>query len=245
MGHNATSDRKEMPFLNHLEELRWRIIKSLAAVVVGAVACFFLSDQLLAVLTHPVTRLNSPPKIIFLSPIGMFLVRLNISIVGGIILGLPVIFFQVWRFVSPGLLESERRYVPEVVGLSTLCFLTGATLAYFVVLPMALKFLIGMTIQQIEPQFDIGKYIGFVLRLILAFGIVFELPVFSYFLTRIGLLTPEFLKRNRIYAIVAIFVLAAILTPPDVLSQLFMAGPLFLLYEISIWVSLIAKKKGG
>ena len=167
----------------------------------------------------------------------MLMVRLNLSLIGGAILALPIIFYQMWVFIAPGLLGKERSYILRIVGLSVLCFLAGAALAYQVVVPIALRFMIKMAAPGIDPFFDIRNYIGFVVRLLIAFGVVFELPVLSYFLTKIGLMTPKFLSKNRRYAIVLIFILGALLTPPDVFSQLLMAAPLILLYEISILTS--------
>jgi sec-independent protein translocase protein TatC len=163
--------------------------------------------------------------------------------VEGVVLSLPFVLYQLWCFIAPGLLQKERGYLPKVLLYSSLCFLAGAALAYFVVVPMALRFLIGMATPQVQPQFDIGRYISFVLKLTMAFGVVFELPVFSYFLTRMGILTPRFLKRKRAYAIVLIFLTAAILTPPDIFSQILMGLPLILLYEISIWISSLVERE--
>jgi len=236
--------RKAMPFLDHLEELRWRILKALIAVFAGALLCFFLSDRLVEVLVAPARSLSTPPKLIFLKPVGMFLVRLEASLVGGILLGLPVVLYQMWAFVVPGLFERERRTIPALLVASILCFSAGVLLAYFVVIPIALRFMIGMATDYVEPQFDIGRYISFILRLLVAFGVVFELPVFSYFFSSMGILTPRFLRRNRRYAVVVIVVLAAVITPPDVVSQILMAGPLLLLYEVSILVSDVAQRTG-
>ncbi|MCD6334471.1 MAG: twin-arginine translocase subunit TatC [Candidatus Latescibacteria bacterium] len=236
--------RKAMPFLDHLEELRWRILKALIAVFAGALLCFFLSDRLVEVLVAPARSLSTPPKLIFLKPVGMFLVRLEASLVGGILLGLPVVLYQMWAFVVPGLFERERRTIPALLVVSILCFSAGVLLAYFVVIPIALRFMIGMATDYVEPQFDIGRYISFILRLLVAFGVVFELPVFSYFFSSMGILTPRFLRRNRRYAVVVIVVLAAVITPPDVVSQILMAGPLLLLYEASILVSAAVHRKG-
>jgi len=231
-------DGKVMPFLDHLEELRRRILISLAGVVAGATVCYVFSDLILAILIRPVTILGI--ELITLRPIGMFMVKLKTSLVGGIILALPLVVYQIWAFVAPGLLERERRYVPGVISLTVFCFLIGALVAYFGVFPLALRFLAGMATEGIRNQFNINDYIGFMLRLLLAFGAVFELPMLPFFLTKIGLLSPEFLRRQRKYAIVGVVVVAAVLTPPDVFSQLMMAFPLLVLYEISILVSMVA-----
>ncbi len=231
-----------MPFLEHLEELRWRIIKSLAVVGVAALVCFYFSGYLLDILTRPIKLFEPSPELIYLSPFGMFMVRINVSIVAGIILSLPVIFYQSWAFVSPGLLEHERKYVPYVVGLSVLCFVLGAMMAYFIVAPFAIRFMVKMGTSDIAPKWDIGKYIGMILRLVLAFGIIFELPVAAYFLSRLGIIGPAGMKRYRRYAIILIFILSGILTPPDVISQIFMALPLILLYEMSILLAYRAQR---
>lgn len=247
MGKTAWKD-KEMPFLDHLEELRWRILKSLAAIVVMALLSFFFSNHLLVLLERPARSLDPPPQLIFLKPVGMFMVRLEIGLIGGLVLALPFVLYQAWLFIGPGLFEHERRYVPAIIGFSVLCFLLGAALAYFAVIPIALRFMIRMGTESIEPRWDINAYIGFLLQLIVGFGAVFQLPILSYFLSRIGILTPRFLRTGRPYAIVVIFVVAAFLTPPDVVSQLLMAIPLVVLYEVSILVSLLAhrtSKKGS
>jgi len=236
-------DEKEMPFLDHLEELRWRIIKSLAAVGAAALLSFYFSGDLLDVLTRPVKLFRPSPELIYLSPFGMFMVRINVSIAAGIILALPVIFYQAWAFVAPGLLEHERRYVPYVVGLSVFCFVLGALMAYFVVAPLAIRFMVRMGTPDIVPRWDIGKYIGMLLRLVLAFGIIFELPIASYFLSRLGIIGPGSMRRGRRYAVVLMFVLSGLLTPPDVLSQIFMALPLVLLYEVSILIASKAQRQ--
>lgn len=241
MGKTKWND-KEMPFLDHLEELRWRILKSLAAIVAMALLCLFFSNHLLTFLLRPARSLDSPPQLMFLKPVGMFMVRLEIGLVGGLVIALPFVLYQAWLFIGPGLFEHERRYVPAIIGASVVCFLLGAALAYFVVIPIALRFMIRMGTESIEPRWDINAYIGFLLRLLVAFGAVFQLPILSYFLSKIGVLTPRFLRKGRAYAIVVIFVLAALLTPPDVLSQLFMALPLIVLYEVSILVSSVATR---
>ncbi len=234
---------KAMPFLDHLEELRWHILKSLAAIVAGAILCAVFSDELLKLLTLPVQGMKVSPELITLKPIGMFVVRLNIALVGGFLLALPLVLHQFWMFVAPGLYGNEQRYVIFIIGSSAFCFAAGAAVAYFAVIPIALVFLVGMTSGTgITPQFDIGMYIGFVLRLLLAFGVVFELPVATFFLSKVGLLTAAKMRAGRRYAILAGFVLAALLTPPDPISQLMMAVPLIVLYEISIWVARVAAR---
>ncbi len=250
---SSGAEDKAMPFLDHLEELRWRLLKGLAALTVGAIICGIFSDAILGWLVLPVREatpflkllgvapVEPPVKLIYLKPMGMFLVKFQIALVGGAILALPFLLYQLWIFVAPGLLTTERRYVSFIVFSSSVCFVLGGALAYFSVVPLSFRFLILIGEGTgVDPQFDIGYYTGFVLRLLVAFGVVFELPVAAFFLSRIGLLTADRMRWGRRYAVVIGFVLAALLTPPDPISQLMMALPLVLLYEFSIWVARVA-----
>ncbi|MDZ7373178.1 MAG: twin-arginine translocase subunit TatC [candidate division KSB1 bacterium] len=229
-----------MPFLDHLEELRWRLIKCIAAVLVLTLVSYFFSGQMLSFLTRP---FPAGRKLIFLSPTEGFMIRIKLSLFGGIIFGLPVIFYQMWQFIAPGLLPHEKRYVPHIIIISTINFVIGALFAYFVIVPIGLNFLLGFETPDVEAAIRIKDYLGFVTNLMLAFGIVFELPVLSFILARIGILTPEFMSRYRRYSIVLVFVVAAILTPPDVFSQILLAMPLIVLYEISIIVARLARRR--
>ncbi|MCK4272099.1 twin-arginine translocase subunit TatC [bacterium] len=227
-------DEKRMPFLEHLEELRWRILKSLAVVVILSIVAYIFSKDLLNLLIKPV-----PPDIqlIFITPTGAFLVSIKVAIIFGLMGSLPVIFYQTWQFIFPGLLKSEIKMAVVLVLSATVCFLLGATFAFFVILPFGLRFLFSFQTVQLVPMPDISSYIGFAGRLFLAFGIVFELPLLSFILSKMGVLTPAFMRRQRRYAVVVIFIAAAILTPPDVITQVMLATPLILLYEISVWIS--------
>jgi sec-independent protein translocase protein TatC len=233
-----------MPFLDHLEELRWRLIKSIAAVVVLSCASFPLTDILLNILTYPNTRLVNPAKLIFLKPTGMLMLRMEISIAAGIIVSLPVVIYQLWQFIAPGLVPKERRLVFPVIFITLFCFLLGSCFAYFVMIPLILPFLFSMGTKSIEATINVNEYMSFLLRIILLTGLIFELPVLAFFLARFGLITPAILRKGRRYAIVAIFILAAVVTPtPDPFNQTILAVPLFVLYEISIWVAAIAYRK--
>ena len=232
-----------MPFLDHLEELRWHILKGLAAIIVGAIFCGIFVDDILRLLTRPVRIMEFPPVLQTLKPMGLFMVKLEIAVVGGAILALPILIYQLWLFIAPGLFARERNFATFVIGSSTLCFVLGALVAYLFVIPLAMVFFVGMTADTgVTAQFDIGLYIGFVIRLLLAFGVVFELPVLTFFLAKIGIATSARLRKGRRYAILIGFVLAAILTPPDPISQLLMALPLVLLYEVSIWIARVANE---
>jgi sec-independent protein translocase protein TatC len=275
--------RQEMPFLDHLEELRWRILKAIAAVLAGAVICFVFSDTLMRVLTYPyqeaVLSLENqrsagpvaaikellqqwldtgtapdqpttepirelPPgrRLQSLKPMTYFFVNLQIALLGGFMLALPVVFYQAWQFIGPGLLRRERRLLIPIVLLSVLCFSVGALIAYWIVVPLGLRFFLALEPPDMTSQWAVDQYISFVMRLLIGFGLVFEMPLISFSLSRVGLVTPAYLRRVRRYAMVAIFVLAAIFTPPDPVSQVLMALPLLLLYEVSIWVSRISSR---
>lgn len=234
---------KEMPFLEHLEELRWRILKCLGSVVLFTLAAFPFSEKLLDFLTGPNDNLKNPAEIIFLKPTGALIVRMEAALVTGLIASTAVIFYQMWQFIAPGLLPNEKKYFIPGLMSTLICFSAGIAFSYWVLIPLVLPILYGMGTETIRAKINLNDYIGFVLRLILVSGIIFELPVISFLLTRIGLITPAFLRKYRRYGIVLIFILAALITPPDPASQLTMAVPLIILYEISILVSRIALKK--
>jgi len=237
---DGDNNEKKMPFLDHLEELRWTILRSLIAIVIAAIGSYVFSKQIVEFLRRP-----GPEnlKLIFLGPTEGFMIYIKVSIFAGLVLALPYVFYQFWKFIVPGLLEKEKKIVPPIAMFTTLCFLTGAAFAYFVIIPFGLKFLLSFQTDFLEATITIGKYLGFVVTLVLIFGVVFELPVLSYFLTKIGILTPEFLSSKRRYGVVIIFIMAAVLTPPDIFTQLMLAVPLIILYEISIWVSRAVKRK--
>ena len=232
-----------MSFLQHLEELRWCLIKSAVAVVIGMLIAFPFSGFLIDVLTLPNDRLATPPKMVFLKPAGMLLVRMGVSMAAGIIVAFPVVFYQIWKFIAPGLLIKERKVIWPVLIFSTFCFLLGISFAYFVMLPFILPFLYSLGTESIEPTINITEYIGFAVQIIIVAGLIFELPVASYLLTYFGLIGPKFLKKYRRYGIIVIFIIAAFITPPDPGSQVLMALPLLLLYEISIGISYIAARR--
>ncbi|MCG8607748.1 twin-arginine translocase subunit TatC [bacterium] len=248
---NEKTAEKEMPFLDHLEELRWRLIKSIVAVIATAIVAYFFSSELLSILIHPyneaINYLGKPSdqKLIFLSPTGGFMIHIKLAVFTGLMVALPVIFYQMWQFVVPGLLDKERKNIPIIVFLSTICFFIGAFFCYYVVLRYGLRFLLGFETADLAANITINDYIQFITMLILVFGLVFELPILAFFLTKIGLVTPPFLRNYRRHAIVLMVILSAIITPPDVFTQILLAGPLALLYEISILVSVIALKKQG
>jgi sec-independent protein translocase protein TatC len=220
-----------MPFLAHLGELRQRIMVCLIALLVGFVPPFIVSERIITWLARPI----APIKLAFLEPTEPFWVNMKVALITGGFLVLPVILYQVWAFIAPGLLPHERKFAVPFVLLSTLFFFLGATFALTVVIPFAVKFLVSYKTENLVATLSVGRYIDFVLKFTLAFALVFELPLAITLGTRLGLVTPEFLARNRKYAILLSFVAAAMLTPtPDAFNQLLMAGPLVLLYEAGI-----------
>lgn len=225
------SEQKEMPLTGHLAELRQRLIKCLIVLGIGFGVSFYFVDGLLALLKRP-----SPAQLYFLSPTEAFWMSLEIAFFAGLFLSLPVILYQLWKFIAPGLLSHERKYVVPFLLLGTLFFTFGLLFCYFIVLPFALTFLVGYgTDMGLRPLLSIGSYVDFLLKFLLAFGLIFELPLAITLLARIGLITPEFLSRNRKYAILINAILAAVLTPtPDVFNMMLMMIPLLLFYELGI-----------
>lgn len=242
---NTKSNGNEMSFLEHLEELRWRIIKAILGVVVGAVICGIFIDWIMnTLLLAPALSTNPPLVLINLKPYGQLVLYMEVVLVGGLVLSVPNIFYQFWRFIEPGLMPSERKYISWVVFFSSVCFLGGIVFAYFVMLPTALKFFASFGTQAIQNNIAINEYFSFVISVMLTAGVVFELPMVSFFLSKLGILTPRFMRKYRKHAIVLILLLAGILTPsPDITSQLLLGVPLLLLYELSIFISVIAQKK--
>jgi len=225
-------DRK-MSLIGHLEELRRRLIICIVSVLVCSIFSYVYAEKILAILKRPF-----PHSLVFISPQEPFVITLKIALFGGIMIALPMIIYQAWQFVSLALKQKEKRYLLFYGPFSLLLFLSGASFAYFVAIPVGLRFLLGFGGSSLEPMITISKYLSFITVMILTFGIVFELPLVSLFLVRIGIISPQFLAKNRKVAIIAIFVLAAILTPSiDAFTQILMAVPLVILYEVSIWLA--------
>jgi sec-independent protein translocase protein TatC len=233
----------EMTFLEHLEELRWRIIYSLIGILVGTIIAWIFIDFLVEnILLKP--AIDNKIALQNLKPFGQIFLYFQIAIIAGIILSLPNIFFQLWKFIAPALRKNERKYILAIVIFSSLCFLAGIFFAYFVMLPLTLSFASQFGTTAIKNEFAIDEYMSIIISVMLAAGLVFELPMLSFFLSRLGILTPQFMKKYRRHSLVLILIAAAILTPgTDPISQLILAVPLFLLYEISILVSKLSQKK--
>lgn len=231
-----------MPFLDHLEELRWRILWSFVAIGVGSVVGFVLLKyyHVLELLVQPIRDARNDPDftLIYLSPADPFFITLKLAVLVGVILALPVVVYQVWSFFSPALEEHERKAIIPALYLGTVLFAGGVAMAYFVALPVSLEFFKLFEGPSMAEQLEIGKTLAFVTKMLLAFGVVFELPVVVMVLTAMGLVTPQFLRSKRRHAAVAMTVLASFITPGDVIMlTVLMLLPLLLLYELSILLS--------
>ena len=236
---------EKQPFLSHLEELRRRLIVCAIAIGAGFVISYFFSKQLFALLIHPLTKvLPAESSLIFTSLPEMFIAYLKVSLIAGVILAIPVVFYELWMFVAPALYQKEKRYVVPFVLFSSILFVAGSLFGYLIVFPYGFKFFLSFATEDIQALPSVKQYFSFAIRLLLAFGLVFEMPVAVLFLTKIGLINPESMKKYRKFAILGSFALSAILTPPDVATQIMMAVPIIILYEISIFISKGAYRKG-
>lgn len=241
------SNDDKMPFTQHLDELRKRLIVCAIAVAVGFLIAYAFKEKIFEILMRPWIQAMPPghdAKLIYTAPHEAFFTYLKVSFMAGLGLAVPVIVFEFWRFVAPGLYEEEKRYLVPVVFFSSVFFLGGALFGYFLVFPVGFQFFTSFASDTITPLISTKEFLTFSFRLLLGFGFVFELPIFAFFLARMGLINAKFLRKQRKFAIVLIFVVAAMLTPgPDVFSQLLMASPLLILYEMSVWIVHIFAKK--
>lgn len=234
----------EMPFLEHLAELRKRLLHSLVAITIGATFAYFWAGDIMTLVTRPI-RISFPElKLIGTGPAEAFMCRLNVSLAGGVLLASPHCFLQVWLFVAPGLLQNERKLAVPFITASTLFFLSGVLFCYFLVLPTAFDFFSSEFIDLgLSPDIRIGEYLPFMVKLLLVFGLVFELPLIAFFLAQGGMLKSALLLKWVRHAIVASFIIAGVLTPPDVVSQTMMVCPLLAIYGISIGICLWVEKQ--
>lgn len=262
MAKKVKKNPDEMSFLDHLEELRWHLIRVVIAVVAIAIIAFIFKETLFAVIFGPkdpdfvsydiLCRLSqffggekgciNEGEMDFIiqsrKVAGQFSAAIWTSIMAGVVLGFPYILYEFWKFVSPGLYENERKTSRGFIIIASLLFFLGAAFGYFVVAPLSINFLATFKISAaIENEFDIDNYIALIRASVLASGLIFELPIIIYFLTKIGLVTPDFMRKNRKYALVIVLILAAIITPPDITTQIIVAVPIIILYEVSIFIS--------
>jgi sec-independent protein translocase protein TatC len=263
----AEESTKEMTFLDHLEALRWHLVRSIFAIVVISIAAFIFKDIIFdTIILAPKTPefftnrvlcefgqavnvqtlcINSKPfEIININMAGQFSTHIMISLIVGLILAFPYLIFELWRFISPALYPKEKSHARGAVFFISLLFILGVLFGYYVIIPLSVHFLGNYSVSaQVTNQINLNSYISTVSSITLATGVIFELPVLIYFLTKIGLVTPEFLKKYRRHALVIVLALSAIITPPDVFSQILVAFPLMFLYEIGIIISRRILKK--
>jgi sec-independent protein translocase protein TatC len=260
----AKKNLNEMSFLDHLEDLRWHLIRSISAIVIAATVAFMFKTFLFEVILFGPKSMDFPtyrwlcsmskligvetsfcadefPFIIQNRTVaGQFSAHIWTSIYAGFIVAFPYVIYQLWKFISPGLKNNERNNSRGFIIISSLLFFIGVLFGYYVIIPLSLNFLANYNISnQILNEFDLSSYIGIVRSSVLASGIVFELPIVIYFLTKIGIVTPVTLRKYRKFALVIVLVLAAVITPPDITSQVIVAIPILILYQVSIYISAV------
>ena len=233
MSDLETEDK--IPFTAHLEELRKRLISCFIAVGIGFALSYGFKEKLFQILTQPlIAVMQEGETLIYTGLPEAFFTFLKVSFLSGLMMASPVIIYQFWMFIAPGLYDREKRLLVPIVLLSSIFFVGGALFGYFIVFPYGFDFFLGFATETIRPMPSMKEYLSFSAKLLLAFGLVFELPLVITFLAKLGIVSVPFLKKNRKYALLLFFVGAAILTPPDVVTQVMMALPLMVLYEISI-----------
>lgn len=237
-------DGATMGLLDHLNELRRRLARAAIFVAAGFLVCWYFVDPLFHLLLDPLLAvLPEGTHAQYTTLPEAFFTRMTVAFVAGLFLASPFVFYQIWAFVAPGLYDEEKRHIVPIAIVSALFFMAGGAFCYFIVFPYAFNFFISYSTPEIVITPKVSDYLSFVLKLLFAFGIIFEMPVFTLFLARLGILTAAMMRRGRKFAIVIIFILAAILTPPDVVSQLLMACPMLMLYEISIGIAAVFGRK--
>lgn len=261
MNENTNSSQVEMGFLDHLEVLRWHLIRAFSSILILAITAFIFSDFIFdEIILAPKTPsfftnailckfgnyinietlcINSKPfQIINIKMAGQFSTHIMVSLVAGFIIAFPYVFWELWRFIKPALHSGEKKHARGAVFFSSTLFILGVLFGYYIIVPLSVHFLGGYNVSdQVLNQINLGSYISTVTSVVLAAGIIFELPIIIYFLSKAGLVTPNFLKKYRKHSLVIILILSAIITPPDIFSQILVALPLLLLYETGISIS--------
>ena len=236
---------EKMPLTSHLEELRKRLVRIFIVTGIGFAACWFIKESLFQIITAPLFKvLPKDSFMIYTSLPEAFFNYMKISFYASLFLTSPFSLYQLWKFISPGLYSTEKKYVAPFVISSSVLFIGGVLFGYYLALPPAYGFFVEFTSDILKPMFSLKEYLTFSLKLLLAFGLSFELPVLIFFMAKIGIVNSKMLAKQRRYAILIIFIVAAILTPsPDAMTQIIMAVPLMILYEISIFIAKFAQKK--
>ena len=244
----AATDNNEggqpMTLMEHLNELRRCLTRACLAVIVCFVGCWIVVDPIFDTLVNPLlAALPEGSHPIYTTLPEGFFTRMFIALVAGVFVASPVIFYQIWSFIAPGLYDEEKKYIIPIAFLSAIFFIGGGLFCFFIVFPYVFTFFISFASESIIATPKVSDYLDFVLKLLIAFGLIFEMPLFSFFLSRLGIVTAKGMRKMRRYAVLIIFVVAAILTPPDVVSQLLMAGPMLILYELSILIAALFGRK--
>jgi sec-independent protein translocase protein TatC len=239
-------DEKKLPLTAHLQELRKRLILSFIAIGAGFILCYSLADSLFNILAAPLIKIMpTGGSLIFTTVAEAFFTYMKVAFIAGLILASPFVLYQIWAFVAPGLYQKEKRYVVPFVLGGSFFFALGILFGYFVAIPIGFKFLLGYATDFIKPMPSMKEYFSFTIKFLLVFGLVFEFPVVLVLLARIGVIDAKMMARQRKYAILLIFIFAAVMTPPDLISQVLMALPLMGLYELSILLAKIFGKKSA
>ena len=220
---------KKMTLVEHFAELRKRIIIIIVFVIIFSVISYIYVEEIIDFLTRIMDE-----ELVYISPAEAFLTQIKVSIFAGFIVALPIILYQIWSFVLPALKKNERKYLTLLVPVSYILFLAGTVFALIVIIPFGIRFFLGFSSSDLQAMFSIRNYISFVIAIVIPFGLVFQLPLLVFFLTKINLINSHLLARKRKYIIIIMLLLAAILTPPDIISQIMMVVPLLVLYEGSI-----------
>ena len=235
---------KKLPLTAHLEELRKRLIYSFLSIGVAFGISYAYIKEIVEILMRPLVRaLPAGSSLVFTAVPEAFITYLKAALLAGVFFSFPFILYQIWAFVSPGLYEREKKYIYPYLFVSTIFFVAGALFCYFIVFPVVFRFFLSFATNDIRPLPAIKEYLTFTIKLLLAFGLLFQWPALILFLSRMGVVSSKTLAKNRKYAILGIFVAAAVLTPPDLVSQLLLAGPLLVMYEGSIWMAKFLGKK--
>ncbi|MFC1607621.1 twin-arginine translocase subunit TatC [Candidatus Latescibacterota bacterium] len=234
-------DSTEMPFLDHLEEFRWALLKSIFTLAISMVGCWFIAKYFMVTITR--LAKGAELDLIYTKLMEPIMIQLQIALYLGLVLSLPFVFYFLWSFIAPGLYKREKKWILPLVYVATISFLIGASIAYFIIIPFVLQLVKRFMNPDILAMLTIGDFISKVLKFTILFGVIFEMPLVSYILAKIGIIKHSWMSKYRKYAIVCIFIVGAIFTPPDPISQIMLALPLILLYEISIISARIAGSK--
>ncbi len=236
---NINKNEKNLTIVGHLTELRKRLIYSSIVLLAAIAVSYNFSEMMVKHIVDIVPDIN----FVFIAPAELLMSYIKISVISGVVVSAPFLLLQIWLFVSPGLKKSEKRTIAVSLFIGGFFFIAGVIFSYLVILPIMIQFFMGFQIEEIEEMISFSSYLSFVINTLLSFGIIFEIPILMVILTKFHILKVSFLKKNRKYAILIIFVVAAVLTPPEVITQIMMAGPMLMLFEIGVIFSSMVEKK--